>query len=113
MPEKVKPTYASKIRPRPRIKKYKFTVPQELDVNIRTELEAKEKIAIDSIYYLFPIKHDNWKRRIKFRKALQEEASHKSEFFVIWALSNFSILMNRIHQVKTNFIYHTPIKIKN
>ncbi len=97
--EKAKPTYVSKTRPRPRIKKYRFIVSPEMDPILRTEIEAKQKAAIDSIYYLFPIKHDNWKRRIRLRKLMQEEASLKSEYFNIWALCNFSILMNRIQQV--------------
>jgi len=97
--EKAKPTYVCKTRPRPRIKKYRFIVSPDVDPILRAEIETKQKAAIDSIYYLFPIKHDNWKRRIRLRKLFQEEASLKSEYFNIWALSNFSILMNRIFQV--------------
>ena len=95
-----KPKYISKTRPRPKIKKYRFIVPNDMDPIAKTELEVKQKIAIDSIYYCFPIKHENWKRRVKLRKTFQEEASLRANYFALWALSNFSILMNRINQVK-------------
>lgn len=89
----------SKTRPRPKIKKYRYIVPQDMDPVAKAELEAKQKVAIDSIYYCFPIKHDNWKRRIKLRKVFQEEASLRANYYALWALSNFSMLMNRIYQV--------------
>ncbi len=69
-----------------------------MDLTAKYELEAIQKIAINTIYALFPDKHQNWRRRVKLRRQFQEEASFKSQYFVYWALSNFSLLVNRINQ---------------
>jgi hypothetical protein len=81
-----------------KIKKYKLLIPVDLDLNEKQKLEEKQKKAIDTIFDLFPEKYENWMRRSRLRRLFQEESAHKSQFYVIWALNNFAILMNRVNQ---------------
>jgi hypothetical protein len=81
-----------------KIKKYKLLIPVDLELSEKMKLEEKQKRAIDIIYDLFPERYENWMRRTKLRRLFQEESAFKSQFYVIWALNNFAILMNRIHQ---------------
>jgi hypothetical protein len=90
-----------------KIKKYKLLIPLELDISEKLKLEELQKKAIDTLYDLFPEKYERWTRRKKLRKIFMEEAAFKSQFYVVWALNNFSMLMNRIQtsspQNYTNF----------
>lgn len=89
--------FASKTKKK-RIRKYKLLIPVDLEMSEKIKLEEKQKKAIDTIYDFFPDRYDNWMRRSRLRRLFQEESAHKSQFYVIWALNNFSILMNRIFQ---------------
>ena len=81
-----------------KIKKYKLLIPLELQGEEKVKLEDRQKGAIDKIYELFPDMHENWVRRKRLRRLLQEEATYKAEFYNIWALNEFSSLMNRLNQ---------------
>lgn len=81
-----------------RIKKYKLLIPVDLELAEKIRLEEKQKKAIDAIYDIFPERYENWMRRTRLRRLFQEESAHKSQFYVIWALNNFAILMNRVYQ---------------
>lgn len=91
-----------------KIKKYKLLIPLELDISEKLKLEELQKKAIDTLYDLFPEKYERWTRRKKLRKIFMEEAAFKSQFYVVWALNNFSVLMSRIQtsspQNYTNFM---------
>ena len=91
-----------------KIKKYKLLIPLELDINEKLKLEEVQKKAVDTIYDLFPDRYESWNRRKKLRKVFMEESAYKSQFYVVWALSSFSTLVNRIQtsspQNQTGFI---------
>ena len=54
------------------------------------------------------MRYESWVRRKKLRRIFNEESAHKSQFYAIWALNNFSILVNRVQQNspqgRTNFV---------
>ena len=81
-----------------KIKKYKLLIPLDLDPSEKLKLEEKQKAAIDVIYDLFTEKYEAWNRRKKLRRLFQEESAFKSEFYVIWALNGFSLLITRMRQ---------------
>jgi len=81
---------------RRKIKKYKLLIPLELEMAEKMKLEERQKKAIDVIYDLFPDRYESWNRRKKLRKLFMEESAFKSQFYVVWAMANFSTLMNRI-----------------
>lgn len=91
-----------------KIKKYKLLIPLELEMNEKLKLEEIQKKAIDVIYDLFPDRYESWNRRKKLRKLFMEESAFKSQFYVIWAMANFSTLMTRIQssspQNQTGFV---------
>ena len=62
----------------------------------KIRLEEAQKKAIDIIYDLFPERYESWNRRKKLRKLFMEESAFKSQFYVVWAMANFSTLINRI-----------------
>ena len=64
----------------------------------KAKLEEKQKNAINVLYDLFPERYENWQKRIKMRRIFNEESAHKSQFYAVWALNNFSLLMTRINQ---------------
>lgn len=80
------------------IKKYKLLIPIDLPIPEKAKLEEKQKNAINVLYDLFPERHENWQKRIKLRRIFSEESAHKSQFYAIWALNSFSLLMTRINQ---------------
>lgn len=80
------------------IKKYKLLIPIDLVLAEKLKLEDKQKNAINLLYDLFPERHEMWQRRIKLRKIFQEESAHKSQFYALWALNSFALLMNRVNQ---------------
>jgi hypothetical protein len=86
-----------KKKPKPkRSKKYKLLIPLDLDLNEKLKLEEKQKKAIDVLYNMFTVKYEDWIRRRKLRKQFMEESAFKSQFFALWALNDFYILINRI-----------------
>ncbi len=86
-----------KKKPKPkRSKKYKLLIPLDLDLNEKIKLEEKQKKAIDVLYNVFIVKYEDWIRRRKLRKQFMEESAFKSQFFALWALNDFYVLINRI-----------------
>jgi hypothetical protein len=81
---------------KPKIKKYKLLIPLELDIIEKSKLEEKQKKAIDRLYDLLPELYDKWNRRQKLRKILQEESAQKAQLYVLIAMNNFNLLVNRI-----------------
>ena len=82
-----KPTFNvnSKLKAKSRrIKNYALLIPDNLDQTSKLELEYVQKTAINLIYALFPVKHENWQRRIKLRRQFMEEAPFKAQFYVHW-----------------------------
>ena len=88
-----------------KIKKYKLLIPLELKDEARIKLEDTQKGAIDKIFDIFPEMHDNWVRRKRLRRLLQEESTFKAQFYTIWALNEFSALMNRLNQPSADKIF--------
>ena len=88
-----------------KIKKYKLLIPLELKDEERVKLEDKQKAAIDKIYDIFPDMHENWMRRKRLRRLLHEESTFKAQFYTIWALNEFSTLMNRLNQPASEKIF--------
>lgn len=80
-----------------KIKKYKLLIPLDLSFEEKIRLEEKQKAAIDILYDLLPELYEKWTRKKKLRKTFLEESAFKSQFFVIYALSNFSQMMNRMN----------------
>ena len=80
------------------IKKYKLLIPIDLPMHEKLLLEEKQKTAIHTLYDLLGDKYENWQRRIKLRRVFQEESAHKSQFYAVWALNSFAVLMNRVNQ---------------
>ena len=82
-----KPTFKgiSKLKGKSKkIKNYALLIPENLDQTSKLELEYVQKTAINLIYTLFPVKHENWQRRIKLRRQFMEEAPFKAQFYVHW-----------------------------
>jgi hypothetical protein len=88
-----------------KIKKYKLLIPLDLKDEARMKLEDTQKAAIDKIYDIFPEMHDNWMRRKRLRRLLHEESTFKAQFYTIWALNEFSALMNRLNQSSGDKIF--------
>ncbi len=84
-----------------KIKKYKLLIPLELDGPEKVKMEDKQKAAIDKIYDLFPEMHEQWMRRKRLRRLTQEESAFKAQYYNIWGLNEFSLLMSRIQQTSS------------
>lgn len=101
-------TNVKKLKKKSKIKKYKLLIPLDLDMSEKLKLEERQKRAIDTLYDIFPDRYEAWTRKKKLRKIFQEESAFRSQFYVIWALNNFSQLMNRLQasspQDKSNFL---------
>ncbi len=59
-------------------------------------MEEKQKKAIDVLYNVFTDHYENWIRRRRLRKQFLEESAYKSQFFALWAMNDFYVLINRI-----------------
>lgn len=75
---------------------YKLLIPLNLDIIEKNKLEEKQKKAIDTLYDLLPELYDKWNRRKKMRKILQDESAHTAQLYVLVALNNYSLLINKI-----------------
>ncbi|CAF0895749.1 unnamed protein product [Brachionus calyciflorus] len=107
------PSKSTKTKTKRKIKKYKLLIPLDLDLSEKIKLEEKQKAAIDLLYDLLPDLYEKWTRRKKLRKIFQEESAFKSQFYVIYALSNFSQLMSRVQSNASSFKSEFYEKINN
>jgi hypothetical protein len=81
-----------------KIKKYKLLIPLDLNDEERTNLEERQKKAIDSLNEHLLLMYQIWQKRKKLRRFYQEESPFKSQFYSIWALNNFVSLMNKLKE---------------